>query len=61
MLPDGLPVLGASGAPGIWLNVGHGNAGWAHACGCARVLADSVAGREPAIDLAGLGMGRFHA
>ena len=29
MLPDGPPVLGASGAPGVWLNLGHGSSGWA--------------------------------
>ena len=29
MLPDGPPVLGPSGAEGIWLNVGHGGSGWA--------------------------------
>src|SRR5678815_3367484 len=33
MLPDGPPVLGASGAEGIWLNVGHGGSGWALAVG----------------------------
>ncbi len=33
MLPDGPPVLGASGAPGVWLNLGHGSSGWAsNAC-----------------------------
>jgi hypothetical protein len=29
MLPDGPPVLGASGIPGVWLNLGHGSSGWA--------------------------------
>jgi D-amino-acid dehydrogenase len=46
MLPDGPPVLGASGAPGVWLNLGHGSSGWALACGSARVLAECVQGRE---------------
>ena len=59
MLPDGPPVLGASGAPGVWLNLGHGSSGWALACGSARVLADQLAGRAPAIDVSGLDVARL--
>jgi D-amino-acid dehydrogenase len=30
MLPDGPPLVGASGVPlGLWLNLGHGSSGWA--------------------------------
>jgi len=59
MLPDGPPVLGASGAEGIWLNLGHGSSGWALSCGSARVLADLLARRSPAIDIEGLGLDRL--
>ncbi|MCC7287879.1 MAG: D-amino acid dehydrogenase [Burkholderiaceae bacterium] len=59
MLPDGPPVIGASGAPGVWLNLGHGSSGWALACGSARVLADMMSQRPPAIDLDGLGVDRL--
>jgi D-amino-acid dehydrogenase len=59
MLPDGPPVLGASGTAGVWLNLGHGSSGWALACGSARVLADGIAGRTPEIDLEGLGIARL--
>ncbi len=59
MLPDGPPVLGASGVPGIWLNLGHGSSGWALACGSARVLADQLMGRAPAIDVEGLDVARL--
>lgn len=59
MLPDGPPVLGASGLPGVWLNVGHGDHGWALAAGSARVLADGLAGRSPDIDPDGLGIQRL--
>lgn len=59
MLPDGPPVLGASGVPGVWLNLGHGASGWAMACGSARAVADLVSGREPELDLEGLGLGRL--
>ena len=59
MLPDGPPVLGASGLPGLWLNLGHGSSGWALACGSARALADVMAGHAPAVDLEGLGVERL--
>ena len=51
MLPDGAPLLGASSQPGVWLNMGHGGSGWAQACGSARLLADQIAGRTPALDM----------
>ena len=47
MLPDGPPVIGASGAEGVWLNLGHGSSGWALSCGSARLLADLVGGQVP--------------
>lgn len=59
MLPDGPPVLGASPVPGVWLNLGHGSSGWALACGSARVVADTIAGRTPAVDVARLGLDRL--
>ena len=59
MLPDGPPVLGRSGIEGVWVNLGHGSSGWALSCGSARVLADSIAGRVPAIDVDGLGVDRL--
>ena len=59
MLPDGPPVLGASGAPGVWLNLGHGSSGWALACGSARVLAERISGRDAAIDTSRLGLQRL--
>lgn len=61
MMPDGPPVLGRSGVDGVWLNLGHGSSGWALACGSARLIADSVAGRTPAIDTEGLGVERLLA
>ena len=59
MLADGPPVLGPSGRPGVWLNLGHGSSGWALSAGSARALADVVAGRTAAIDLEGLGVERL--
>ncbi len=58
-LPDGLPVIGASGIDGVWLNLGHGSAGWALSCGSAQVLTAMVGGVPPDIDTDGLGVERF--
>ncbi|MBV5296389.1 MAG: FAD-dependent oxidoreductase [Curvibacter lanceolatus] len=60
MMPDCLPVLGASGIPGIWLNLGHGDNGWALSCGSARLLADAVAGHAPELDLTACSIARLH-
>lgn len=49
MRPGGLPVLGASSLPGVWLNMGHGGCGWSLASGSARVLADAMSGRAPVL------------
>lgn len=54
MLSDNLPALGASGLPGIWFNLGHGDHGWALSAGCARVLADVISQRTPDVDISHL-------
>jgi D-amino-acid dehydrogenase len=59
MLPDGPPVLGATGIPGVWINLGHGSSGWALSCGSARVVADLMGGRAPQVDIEGLGIERL--
>ena len=59
MLPDGPPVLGATGIPGVWLNLGHGSSGWALSCGSARAVADLMDGRVPGVDIEGLGVERL--
>lgn len=59
MLPDGPPLLGPTGVSGVYMNLGHGDHGWALSCGSARAVADLVAQRQPAIDLQGLGLERL--
>ena len=54
------PACGASGVPGVWLNLGHGSSGWALSCGSARVVADLIRGRDAGVDLEGLGVERLH-
>ena len=58
-LPDGPPLLGATRVPGVWLNLGHGPAGWSMACGSARAVADRLAGRDAEVDLMGCSPQRF--
>ena len=59
MLPDGPPIVSASGLPGLWLNLGHGSSGWALGCGSARAVADLIGARPPEVDLEGLDAGRL--
>jgi len=59
MLPDGPPVLGERGAPGIWLNLGHGSSGWALSCGSAQAVARRLAGQDAGIDLSRLSIARW--
>jgi D-amino-acid dehydrogenase len=57
--PDGSPVLGATPLANLFVNAGHGPQGWSTSCGSARIVADVVAGQEPAIGLKGLTLDRF--
>jgi len=59
LMPDGLPLLGGSGLPGIWLNTAHSDEGWTLACGAARALAETLAGLKPEVDLSGLDVTRL--
>jgi D-amino-acid dehydrogenase len=43
----------------LFLNTGHGSTGWAMACGSGKVVADTIAGRPPEIDLEGLTLDRY--
>ena len=61
MTPDGPPILGRTRWNNLFLNSGHGSNGWTQSCGTSRIVADIVAGRQPAIDLDGLTAERFHA
>jgi D-amino-acid dehydrogenase len=56
MTPKGTPILGATPIRNLFLNAGHGHIGWTMSLGSARIVADLIAGRAPAIDMAGLGL-----
>jgi D-amino-acid dehydrogenase len=54
MTPTNLPLHGKRRFLNLFLNTGHGHIGWTMAHGSARITADLIAGRKPAISLDGL-------
>ncbi|NBC88110.1 MAG: FAD-dependent oxidoreductase, partial [Alphaproteobacteria bacterium] len=56
---DGSPILGDSGVPGLYLNVGPGHLGWTFAAGAGRLVADIVSEREPELDVSHYSIERF--
>ena len=46
MTPDGRPLFGATGIPGLFLNTGHGMLGWTLACATAQATAAAVVEEE---------------
>ena len=58
LTPDGPPILGLGRHRNLFLNCGHGHMGWTMACGTARIVADLMTGRMPALDLDGLTLRR---
>jgi D-amino-acid dehydrogenase len=55
--PKGAPILGATPYPNLALDCGQGALGFTLALGCARVVADVVAGRAPEVPLDGMTLG----
>jgi D-amino-acid dehydrogenase len=54
MTPETTPRFGTGRYQNLWFNIGLGHMGFAMAAGAARITADQVCGRNPAIDLEGL-------
>ncbi|RZL90246.1 MAG: FAD-dependent oxidoreductase, partial [Variovorax sp.] len=52
--PSGAPIVGTSGVPGLWLNVGHGALGFTFSFATAAVVAELVSGRASPLPLDGL-------
>jgi len=59
MCADGVPLLGPTPIPNLFLNTGHGHLGWTLAAGSARLVADQVMGCIPDIDPAPYALTRF--
>ncbi len=55
--PHGPPILGRAKYKNLFLNVGHGAAGWTMSCGASRAVVDIMLGRKPAMDMEGLTYG----
>jgi D-amino-acid dehydrogenase len=45
--PDGLPCVGNALHPRLFVNLGHGPAGWGLACGTGRLIAELIGGAAP--------------
>jgi D-amino-acid dehydrogenase len=54
MTPDNLPIIGRKRHRNLWYNTGHGHIGWTMSHGSARMVADLIGGRTPAIPAEGL-------
>jgi D-amino-acid dehydrogenase len=54
MTPNNLPCFGRRQYRNLFLNTGHGHIGWTMSHGSARITADLIAGRTPAIPMQGL-------
>jgi D-amino-acid dehydrogenase len=54
MTPTNLPLIGRRRFKNLILNCGHGHIGWTMSHGSARIAADLIAGRAPAIPMDGL-------
>jgi D-amino-acid dehydrogenase len=54
MTPTNLPLIGQRRFKNLVLNCGHGHIGWTMSHGSARIAADLIAGRAPAIPMDGL-------
>ncbi|MET3841080.1 D-amino acid dehydrogenase [Bradyrhizobium sp. OAE829] len=50
MTPDSRPIIGWSPLDGLFINSGHGMLGWTLACGSARLTADLIDRKPPAIE-----------
>lgn len=59
MTPDGPPVIGPTQYANLHLNTGHGTLGWTMSCGSGRVLADTLSGKKPEVDVSALTVDRY--
>ena len=57
---DGVPLIGATKVPGVFLNTGHGHLGWTLAVGSGKALAHIMTGQECTLDMADYAPARFN-
>jgi D-amino-acid dehydrogenase len=54
MTPQGTPILSRGRFKNVWHNTGLGHMGWTMSHAAARITADLISGRNPAIPLDGM-------
>ena len=54
MTPEGTPIIGRGRLGNLYFNTGQGHMGWTMSHGSARITADLIAGKTPAIPLDGM-------
>jgi D-amino-acid dehydrogenase len=54
MTPEGTPILGQGRQTNLWYNCGLGHMGWTMSHATARLTADLIAGKKPAIPINGM-------
>ncbi|MEC7119542.1 MAG: D-amino acid dehydrogenase [Pseudomonadota bacterium] len=54
--PSNIPYIGRSKLSNLYLDTGHGTLGWTHACGSGQAIADIIAGQQPAVEFAFVGI-----
>lgn len=59
MSADGVPIIGPTQIPNLWVSTGHGHLGWTMAAGSAELLADLMCGEPPALDPSPYAPSRF--
>ncbi len=59
MCADGVPLIGATRIPNLFINTGHGQLGWTLAAGSGSLLADVLMGKVPALAEQDYALGRF--
>lgn len=50
MCTEGVPLVGPTAVPNLYLNTGHGQLGWTMAAGSGRLAADLLLGLKPGLD-----------
>ena len=60
MTPEGTPIFGQGRHKNLWYNTGQGHMGWTRSHGSARITADLISGKQPAIDLEGMTLATRH-
>ena len=59
MAVDGVPIIGPTPVPNLWINTGHGHLGWTMAAGSGQLLCDLLVGGSPAVDPGSYALARF--